>query len=46
MRCIPVCSKTAIDNGKKLGYNLNTYVFPVEEEEYAQIAIREGRPTG
>ena len=41
-----VCCKTVIDNREKLGYNFNIYVLPVEEEEYAQIAIREGRPTG
>ena len=41
-----VCCKTVIDNREKLGYNSNAYVLPVEEEEYAPIAIREGRSTG
>jgi len=38
--------KIAIDNREKPRYNFFTYVLPVEEEEYAQLAIREGRPMG
>ncbi len=38
--------KIPIDTEEKPRYNLHTYVLPVEEEEYALIAIREGWSTG